>query len=368
MKIPYLDFAPMHDALGAEMQDKFQQVYQASSFILGEEEAHFNKEFAEFCNAKHAIGCGNGLDALVVILRAMDIGEGDEVIVPSNTYIATALAVSFVGATPVFVEPVLETFNIDPNRIEEKITSKTKAIIAVHLYGRAADMDPINAIAKKHGLYVLEDAAQAHGAMYKGRRVGTLSDAAGFSFYPGKNLGALGDAGAVVTNNDKIAERVAMIRNYGSKFKYVHEFKGCNSRLDEMQAGFLRVKLPHLQMWNECRDRIANRYIAEINNPLVKCPLPSDKDYRNIWHIFAVLCDRRNDLEKHLNNNGIGTNKHYPTPMHLQGAYADLHIKKGELPIAEKISSCELSLPLYYGMTEEQISYVIDTVNSFGKN
>ena len=365
MKVPFLDFKPMHDELRKQFSEKFNAVLDKNFFILGKEVEEFEDKFAKFCNAKHAIGCGNGLDALVLALRALQIGVGDEVIVPSNTYIATALAVSYVGATPVFVEPDIETFNINPSLIEEKITIKTKAIIAVHLYGRAADMDKINAIANKHGLNVIEDCAQAHGAKYKGKIIGTLGDIAGFSFYPGKNLGALGDAGAVVTNNGQLAEKVIMLRNYGSQIKYIHDLKGMNSRLDELQAGFLSVKLSNLEKWNDERDRIACRYINEIKNPLIVLPKPSNDVYRNVWHIFAVLCERRDELERFLNEKGIGTNKHYPKPIHLQEAYRDLGIKKGDLPIAETISSCELSIPIYYGLTEEQTNYVIDTINAF---
>ena len=264
MKIPYLNFAPMHNELKKEITDKFNKVFDKNYYIMGEELENFEKEFANFCGAKYAIGCGNGLDALILILKAYGIGIGDEVIVPSNTYIATALAVSHAGATPIFVEPNIRTFNIEPSLIEEKITTKTKAIMPVHLYGRAADMDPINKIAKKYNLKVIEDCAQAHGAKYKGKTIGTLGDAAGFSFYPGKNLGALGDAGAIVTNDDKLAEKVHMLRSYGSKIKYVHEIIGYNSRLDEMQAAFLSVKLKNLDKWNAERDRIANTYINNI--------------------------------------------------------------------------------------------------------
>lgn len=365
MKIPFLDFAPMHNELHNQLVEKFNKVLDSNYFILGKEVEEFEKEFANFCGAKYVLGCGNGLDALILSLRALEIGLGDEVIVPSNTYIATALAVSYVGAKPVFVEPSLDTFNINPALIEEKITSKTKAIIAVHLYGRAADMDSINAIAKKYNLMVIEDCAQAHGAKYKGQNIGTLGNIAGFSFYPGKNLGALGDAGVVVTNDDMLAKKVSMLRNYGSQIKYVHELKGTNSRLDEFQAAFLTVKLQNLEKWNKERDCIANRYINEIKNPLIKLPLASDSEYQSVWHIFAVLCDRRDELEKYLNENGIGTNKHYPTPMHLQGAYSDLGIKKGDLPIAEKISSSELSIPIYYGMGKDAIDYVIKVMNDF---
>lgn len=365
MKIPFLDFAPMHNELHEQLVEKFNKILNSNYFILGKEVEEFESEFAKFCGARYVLGCGNGLDALILALRALEIGPGDEVIVPSNTYIATALAVSYVGAMPVFVEPSLDTFNINPTLIEEKINSKTKAIIAVHLYGRAADMDEINKVAKKYNLKVIEDCAQAHGAKYKSRNIGTLGDIAGFSFYPGKNLGALGDAGAVVTNDDLLAEKVSMLRNYGSQIKYVHELKGTNSRLDEFQAGFLSVKLHNLEKWNKERNRIASRYINEIKNPLIKMPQASNEDYQNVWHVFAILCERRDDLEKYLNDNGIGTNKHYPTPMHLQGAYKDLCIKKGELPVAETISSCELSIPIYYGMTDEQVYYVISTLNMF---
>ena len=365
MRIPYLRLDIMHNELKKELTDKFELVLERNNYIMGEELEQFEKEFAEFCGVKHAIGCGNGLDALVIALRALEIGTGDEVIVPSNTYIATALAVSHVGATPVFVEPDIRTFNIDPALIEEKITPKTKAIMPVHLYGRPADMDAINKIAKQHGLKVVEDCAQAHGAKYKGQLIGTFGDVSGFSFYPGKNLGALGDAGAVVTDNDEIAKSVKMLRNYGSQYKYVHEVVGYNTRLDELQAAFLTVKLHHLNMWNKERDRIADKYIANIKNDKIILPLPSDNAYQNVWHIFAVMTENRDALEKYLADKGIGTIKHYPTPMHLQGAYKNLGLKNGDLPIAEKISKCELSIPLYYGMKEREIDYVIDTLNKY---
>ncbi len=300
-----------------------------------------------------------------MILKAMDIGVGDEVIVPSNTFIATALAVSYVGATPIFVEPTINTFNIDVSRIEEKVTSKTRAIIAVHLQGRAADMDGINAIARKYGLKVIEDAAQAHGATYKGRKVGSLSDAAGFSFYPGKNLGALGDAGCVVTSDKELAEKVRALGNYGSDYKYHHIYKGTNSRLDEMQSAFLRVKLPHLDKWNAERRSIAEKYFKGIRNPLIILPLETEKDYEHIYHVFVIRCKKRDELETYLKENGICTIKHYPIPMHMQIAYKDLGIPKGALPIAEEISDTVLSLPMFYGMTEDQINHVINTINNF---
>ncbi len=364
MKIPFVSFEKMHAEISAEMEAKFKEVYNNNWFIQGKELEEFEKEFAEYCGAKYCVGCGNGLDALYLPLKAYGITQGDEVIVPSNTFIATALAVSYTGATPVFVEPELETYNIDPARIEEKITSKTKAIMAVHLYGMPAKMDEIKAIAKKYDLKIIEDCAQAHGALYKGEQIGTLGDCAGFSFYPGKNLGALGDAGAFVTNDKELADKVRSLGNYGSDYKYHHIYLGNNSRLDEMQAGFLRVKLQQLERWNANRVETANKYLTGIKNPEVVLPTVMD-DATHVYHIFAIRCKRREELEKYLADKGIGTNKHYPIPMHLQGAYEDLNIPQGALPLAEEISETELSLPLYYGMTDEEINYVIDTINDW---
>lgn len=365
MNIPFASFVPMHEEIRKDLDAAFKKVVDKSYFIQGEECEKFEEEYAAYCGTKYCVGVATGLDAIYLILKALDIKAGDEVIVPSNTYIATALAVSFTGAMPVFVEPVIDTYNIDVTRIEEKITEKTKAIIAVHLQGRAADMEAINAIAKKHGLYVLEDAAQAHGARYKGQRVGALSDAAAWSFYPGKNLGALGDGGCITTNNKQIADKVRALGNYGSDYKYHHIYQGTNSRLDEMQAAFLRVKLPHLDRWNEARRRIAEAYLSGINNPLIKLPLATSEDYEHIYHVFVIRCDRRDELEKYLRDNGIGTVKHYPVPMHLQKAYEELHIQEGELPIAEEISKTVLSIPMYYGMSDEEVAYVIDSLNRF---
>ena len=367
MRVPFVSLTPMHNELRAELDAAYAGVLERSNFIQGSECAAFEKEYAEYCGAKHCVGVATGLDALYLILKAMGIGAGDEVIVPSNTFIATALAVSYVGATPVFVEPTIESYNIDTVRVEEKITSKTKAIIPVHLQGRPVDMDAVNAIAEKHGLKVIEDAAQAHGTYYKGRRVGTLGDAAAFSFYPGKNLGALGDGGCVVTNNDEIAAKVRALGNYGSDYKYHHIYQGTNSRLDELQAAFLRVKLHHLDQWNEARRTIAKRYLEEIQNPLIKLPLAPSDDYDHIYHVFVVRCDRRDELEQYLSDKGIGSVKHYPVPMHLQGAYAGLNIPEGALPIAEEISRTVLSLPMYYGMTEEEVTAVIEAVNEFSE-
>lgn len=365
MKVPFATFKPMHDEIRKELDSAYHRVIDSSYFIQGKECEKFEKEYAQYCDAKYCIGVATGLDALYLILKALNIKKGDEVIIPSNTFIATALAVSYCGATPVFVEPLIETYNINTALIEEKITEHTKAIIPVHLQGRPADMDEINKIAKKYNLYVIEDAAQAHGANYKGRRVGSLSDAAGFSFYPGKNLGALGDGGAVVTNNKEIADKVRALGNYGSDYKYHHIYKGTNSRLDEIQAAFLRCKLPHLDKWNSERQKIAKKYFDGITNPLITLPLQVDEDYDHIYHVFVIRCDRRDELESYLNKNGIGTVKHYPIPMHLQLAYQDLNIQEGSLPIAEEISRTVLSIPMYYGMSNDEIEYVIKLLNEF---
>lgn len=364
IKVPFVSFKPMERELDEQLRSAFERVYTRSWYIGGIEDENFEKDFAQFCNVKYCVGTGNGLDALMLSLKALGVGSGDEVIVPSNTFIATALAVTYVGATPVFVEPNINTFNIDVNKIEEKITPKTKAIMPVHLYGQPCDMDKIMDIAKKHNLYVVEDSAQAHGALYKGKRVGSFGDAAGFSFYPGKNLGALGDAGAVVTNNNELAEKIRAFGNYGSDYKYHHIYKGNNSRLDEMQAAFLSIKLSCLDRMNEERRKIAKKYLDRIDNPLVKLPVV-EEFAQPVWHIFAVRCDKRNELEKYLCDNGIGTNKHYPIPIHLQECYKDLGYQQGDFPIAEEISKTELSLPMFYGMSDEQVEYVITKINEF---
>ena len=364
MRIPFVKLKPLEKELVDSLQNAFERVLSRSWYIEGVEMEGIERAFAEYCNTLYCVGVGNGLDALFLALKALDIGENDEVIVPSNTYIATALAVTYVGARPVFVEPDIRTYNIDPEKIEAAITDKTKAMIPVHLYGQPCDMDSIMEIAKKHNLFVIEDCAQAHGALYKGKVVGSFGDAAGFSFYPGKNLGALGDAGAVVTNNKELAKKIRALGNYGSDYKYHHIYKGNNSRLDELQAAFLSVKLPHLDKVNEERRRIAQRYIDGITNESVSLPvIPA---YANpVWHIFGIRCKRRDELEKFLNDAGIGTNKHYPIPMHLQECYIDLGYKKGDFPIAEEISATELSIPMYYGMTDEEVQYVIDRINEF---
>jgi dTDP-4-amino-4,6-dideoxygalactose transaminase len=364
MKVPFVDLKPMHSEIQNDLEEAFANVLDRSNYILGEECEKFEKEFADYIGVKHCIGVANGLDALTLILKAMGVQEGDEVIVPSNTYIATALAVSQTGALPVFVEPILDTYNIDPSRIEEKITERTKAIIAVHLQGRPADMDPINAIAKKYNLRVLEDAAQSHGARYKGKQTGSLSDAAGFSFYPGKNLGCLGDGGCVTTNDDEIAEKVRALRNYGSDYKYHHIYQGVNSRLDEMQAGLLRVRLPHMEELTKERIAIAERYTQGIHNDKLILPTVRDKA-DSVWHQYVVRCEDREALIRHLEEHEIGSIIHYPVPPHLSQAYSYLGKVKGDYPLTEYYADTVLSIPMYNGMTEEEQDYVIEVLNRF---
>jgi dTDP-4-amino-4,6-dideoxygalactose transaminase len=356
--IPFLDFAALHAELRPELDAAYQRVVDSNHLILGAEVEQFEREFAAYCEAGHAIGVGNGLDALFLILKAMDIGAGDEVIVPSNTFIATWLAVSYVGATPVPVEPDSATFNLDPARIEAAITPRTRAIMPVHLYGQPADMDPIMAIARRHKLKVIEDAAQAHGARYRGRRVGALGDAAGFSFYPGKNLGALGDGGAIVTNDAELAQRVRVLRNYGSSVKYHNEFKGHNSRLDELQAAFLRAKLKGLDAGNVRRREIAARYLDGLAGAGLELPFVPEWA-EPVWHLFVVRSPARQALQAALGERGIGTLVHYPIPPHRQPAYAELAMSEGSFPIAEAIHREVLSLPMWPQMRDEQVERVI---------
>ena len=364
MRVPFVSFLPLERELNTELRSAFERVFENSWYIGGNEDKAFEEAFAQYCDRKYCVGVGNGLDALMLVLKAWGIGPGDEVIVPSNTYIATALAVTYVGATPVFAEPDIRTYNIDPVQIEAKITARTKAIIPVHLYGQACDMDPIMEIAEQNNLLILEDCAQAHGAKYKGRTIGSFGNAAGFSFYPGKNLGALGDAGAMVTDDENLAQKVRALGNYGSDYKYHHIYKGNNSRLDELQAAFLAAKLPHMDKVNDNRRTTAQKYLEGITNPLIVLPFVQP-NCEPVWHIFAVRCNERDRLAAYLEDKGIGVNKHYPIPMHMQRCYCDLGIAQGELPIAEEISATELSLPMYYGMTDEEIRYVIDCVNNF---
>ena len=354
MTIPFLDLKAAHSELLPELKSAFQRVAESGSYILGRELEAFENEFADYCGASHCIGVGNGLDALHLILRAYGIGEGDEVIVPSNTYIATWLAVTYAGATPVPVEPDLATYNIDAQQIRRAITSRTKAIMVVHLYGQPADMDEVNSIAQQHELRVIEDAAQAHGARYKGVRAGNLADAAGFSFYPGKNLGALGDAGAITTNDGELARKIRALRNYGSEVKYQNTVKGINSRLDELQAALLRVKLKYLDQWNSLRSNAAKMYLDSL--AYCDLTLPMVPEWAEpVWHLFVVRSAQRNLLQERLHAAEIDTMIHYPIPPHLQMAYADAGYKEGNLPIAERIHDEVLSLPIFPLIAKQDI-------------
>lgn len=363
MKIPWYTVHFVHEELHDELIGSFKKVFDSDWFIQGNSVKEFEDAYAKYCGTDYCIGCGNGLDAITIILRAMGIGAGDEVIIPSFTFIATALAVEYAGAKPIFVEVDPDTALLDPVRIEEAITERTKAILPVHLYGQPAPMDEIGEIARRHGLKVIEDAAQAHGAVYKGKRIGSVGDAAAFSFYPGKNLGALGDAGGITTNDAELAAKIRAIGNYGSKIKYIHDYMGVNSRLDEVQAAFLSVKLPYLEKWNEDRKRMAGRYLKEIKNPKIKLPVVKTGDH--VWHIFAVRCEERDKLKKYLEERGIGTNIHYPVPMHCQKVFAHYGLPRGLYPIAEELADTELSLPIYWGLKDEEINYIINVINEF---
>lgn len=362
MKVPFSVFNHMHGELKDKMLQKFADMYEKGWFIQGNECEMFEKEYAAYIGTKYCIGVGNGLEAIILALRALNITAGDEVIVPSNTFIATVLAVSYVGATPVLVDPDETTYNLSVKGLEEALTAKTKAIIPVHLYGQAADMEEILDFAKKNNLKLIEDCAQAHGALYKGKKVGTFGDVGCFSFYPGKNLGALGDAGAVVTDNKELAEKIKALSNYGSKEKYHHIYKGTNSRLDEIQAGFLRLKLEKLDDYNNYRNMVANRYLTEVKNPKIKLPTIG-KDRTHVWHLFPILCETRDDLKDYLEKKDIVTVCHYPISIAEQGAYINDNLNS--LPFAKKIAAEELSLPIYYGMEQERIDYVIDALNNY---
>jgi dTDP-4-amino-4,6-dideoxygalactose transaminase len=359
--IQFLDFSSMHAELRSRLDAAYTRVLESNSLILGREVEAFEHEFADYCNARHCIGVANGLDALFITLKAMDIGPGDEVIVPSNTYIATWLAVSYAGATPIPVEPDARTYNIDPARIEAAITHATRAIMPVHLYGLPADMDPIMEIARKHGLKVIEDAAQAHGAKYKGRRTGSLGDAAGFSFYPGKNLGALGDGGAVVTNDDGLADRLRVLRNYGSRVKYHNEVKGFNSRLDEIQAAFLREKLSVLDDWNYQRQVRASVYLSELANEAIILPFVPEWA-EPVWHLFVIRHTERDQLQAVMASRGVSTMIHYPIPPHLQEAYREMAYLRGSLPVSESIHDQVLSLPIWPQMPVADIEIVAKVI------
>lgn len=364
MKVPFLDFVGPYEELKTELDAAYERCMRSAWYILGKECEAFELEFAAYCGSKHCVGVGNGLEALHLLLRAYGIGKGDEVIVPSNTYIATWLAVSYAEATVVPVECDSQTYNLDPARIAAAITPRTKAIMPVHLYGQTADMDPIMALAEKHGLKVIEDNAQAQGARYKGRRTGSLGHAAAHSFYPGKNLGAFGDGGAITTDDATVADKVRVLRNYGSRKKYYNEVKGYNSRLDEMQAALLRVKLKHLDAWNKRREVVAKQFLRELK-PVSGLVLPHVPDWAEpVWHLFVVRHPQRDVLQQKLTAAGIGTLIHYPVPAHLSGAYEDLGWKRGSFPLAEAAADTVLSLPIGPHITPEQVRLVIEAVNA----
>ena len=355
--IPFLDLKAPYQELKQQLDEAISRVVSSGWFIGGEEVDQFESEYATYCGSAHAVGVANGLDALHLALRAMEVGQDDEVIVPSNTYIATWLAVSQCGATPVPVEPDLCTFNIDPVLIEAAITPRTKVILPVHLYGQPADMDPILAIARRHGLRVLEDGAQAHGARYKGQRLGAHGDAVAWSFYPGKNLGAMGDGGAVTTNDPHIADRLRVLRNYGSRVKYVNEVQGYNSRLDPLQAAILRVKLEHLDEWNARRTTLATQYLKDLADSGLT--LPHIPDWADpVWHLFVVQHPDRNELQQRLIDEGVSTLIHYPIPPHKQQAYAETGFQAGSFPLASRIADQVLSLPIGPHLSTDQAGQV----------
>jgi dTDP-4-amino-4,6-dideoxygalactose transaminase len=362
MKVPFLDLKPIHQELKADLDTAFQRVLDSGWYILGKEVEAFEAAYANYCDVPYCIGVGNGLDAIRLLLEAYGIGAGDEVIVPSHTFIATWLAVTQCGGTPVPVDPDPNTYNIDPLAIELAITPRTAAIIPVHLYGQPADMDAINLLAQKYGLLVIEDAAQAQGARYRGKLVGSLGHAAATSFYPGKNIGALGDGGAVLTKDKSIAEKVRQLRNYGSRIKYQHDSIGYNSRLDELQAAFLTVKLGRLDDWNQRRIEIAHYYTSGLADCGVKLPhVPSWAS--PVWHMYVVCTDKRDDLQSYLHQNDVETLIHYPIPPHMQGCYANTPFPP--LPMAERISQQVLSLPLSPSMTLSHADIVIDKMNHY---
>lgn len=365
MKIPFVSFTEVNKQVKEEMLQAFETFFDKSWYILGDRVQQFEKEYAEFNEVAHCVGTSNGLDALHIALKTLDIKEGDEVIVPSNTYIATVLAISYVDARPVFVEPDVQTFNIDPARIEAAITPRTKAIMPVHLYGLSCDMAAIMAIAEKHGLYVVEDNAQSQGARFRGRLTGSWGHINGTSFYPGKNLGALGDAGAITTNDSALAQKAAVLRNYGSQKKYYNEVIGFNMRLDECQAAFLSVKLRYLAEWTRQRQQIGAWYDAALKG-IKGLTLPgAPKEAEHVYHLYVVRTRNRDGLQQHLQQQEIGTLIHYPIPPHLQQAYQHLGFKKGDFPIAEEMAATCLSLPMWPGMKQEEVQHVADAIRGF---
>jgi dTDP-4-amino-4,6-dideoxygalactose transaminase len=365
MPVPFYDMSAMHRPLQEELMAGFNQITQTGHFILGHYVQQFEDAFAKYCGSDYCIGTGNGLDALTLALEALNIGPGHEVIVPANTFIATWIAITRAGATPIPVEPKADTYNLNPSLIADKITPRTKAIIAVHLYGQSAEMDAINSIAAKHGLYVVEDFAQAQGATWLGKPCGSMGIINATSFYPGKNIGAFGDAGAITTSSKELHERACLLRNYGSPKKYIHSEIGYNSRLDEIQALVLQIKLKHLNRWNEERRAIAQKYTTALQGVGDLTFQALAKNATSVYHQFIISTAYRNKLQQHLTANGIGTIIHYPVPPHLQPAYSQLGYAKGSLPVTEQMANSVLSLPMYPGLTDECIAEVCQAIKQF---
>ena len=360
--IKFLDLHKINERYRKEIDERIKQVLDSGWYLLGNQDRTFEEHFASYCGAKHCIGCANGLDALTLIIRAYGFSEGDEIIVPANTYIASILAISENGCTPVLVEPDINTYNINPDLIEEKITDKTKAIMVVHLYGQAVQMNKIWALAKKYNLKIIEDSAQAHGAFYQEKRTGNLGDASGFSFYPGKNLGCIGDGGCVTTNDDELASKIRAIANYGSHKKYCNLYKGINSRLDEIQAAVLDVKLQHLDNDNQRRREIAKYYRENIKNPKIILPKTYDEN-AHVWHVFVLRTEKRDEFQEYLKQNDIQTLIHYPTPPHKQKAYNEWN--NLSFPITEEIHKTIISIPISPVMTDEEVEKVVEVINGW---
>jgi dTDP-4-amino-4,6-dideoxygalactose transaminase len=363
-QVPFVDLASQYRSIAAEIDEAVSKVIRETDFILGREVGLFEQEFASFCQAKWAVGVDSGTSALELALRAYEIGPGDEVITAANSFIASALAISHAGATPVLVDVDADTYTIDVAAIEKALTPRTRAIIPVHLYGHPADMEPIMRLAQRHGLVVIEDACQAHGARYKGKRAGSLGHAAAFSFYPGKNLGGYGDGGAVVTSDDAIAKRLGMLRNYGQREKYQHMFRGYNRRLDTLQAAVLRIKLKHLEEWNDARRHHAKSYCRLLGQTGVVVPRATAHS-EPVWHLYVIQTDQRDALKEYLSSSGIGVGIHYPIPIHLQPAYRDLGYRQGDFPITEGCARRILSLPMYAELTAEIANRVAETTSEF---
>lgn len=364
MKIPFVDIQRSHKAIHNEVMAAIQNVISRGDFILGKDVELFENEFSKFCSVKYAVGVSSGTEALHLALRACGIGSGDEVITAANTFIATVLAISYSGAKPILADVDPDTFNIDADALKKLITPKTKAIIPVHLYGHPANMDAIMDIAKKHNLRLIEDACQAHGALYKGKPIGSFGDAACFSFYPAKNLGAFGDGGIVVTNEAEIFSNLMLLRNYGSRKKYEHDIKGFNSRLDTLQAAILRIKFKYIEKWNTLRKEAAELYNKMLSGSCCELP-PQDKSSRHVYHLYVIRSKQRDKLREYLKENGVDTGIHYPIPVHLCGAFLDLGYKKGDFPVTEKYANEILSLPMFPGITEKEISFVSELINKF---